>query len=180
MFCSKCGNSINEGASFCDMCGNPVASAVKSTGNLPFPQMTPGSQNLSGNTQTYQQYMGGQPVISQQPQAAGYNNPVNNSADFQIKGLGLLRVVSIIMMVLTGLMIIVIRGIVPIVFGALIYTTSFTASNYCTKAKNAKTREEGEAARRKGLISCLNSIILFVIFIIVVAIFSDIMYDLMN
>lgn len=79
MFCSKCGSSIKEGASFCDQCGNPVASAAKSTGNTLFPQMTPGSQMMSGNTQTFQQYAGGQPVINQPPQAAENNNAVKNN-----------------------------------------------------------------------------------------------------
>lgn len=173
MFCSKCGSNINEGAFFCDKCGNPVASVAKSTGNTPFPKMIPGSQNLSGNTQTYQQYMGGQPVINQQPQAAGYDNSVNNSAGFQIKGLEVLRVVSILMMVLGSLMFLVIRGIVPIMLNTLIYLTSSTALYYCAKAKNAKTKEEGEAARRKGLINCFLAIIIWVSLVIVAGLFSE-------
>ena len=52
MFCKKCGNQLNPGASFCNKCGAPVENSAQPQVNNYQPNM---QQNPYQNTQGYQQ-----------------------------------------------------------------------------------------------------------------------------
>ena len=47
-FCSKCGASLNDGASFCPSCGTQAASAAAPSASLAAPQSTGLTSNLAG------------------------------------------------------------------------------------------------------------------------------------
>ena len=74
MFCTKCGNQVNEGAAFCTKCGNPIGGAQQPRMQAPVqqpvqkpvqPQMAPVQQPIQQPVQ--------KPV---QPQAAPIQQPV--------------------------------------------------------------------------------------------------------
>lgn len=71
MFCTNCGNQINDGTRFCPFCGASASEAQ----TPPQPQMTPQQQTQMGAPSSFAQQ---QPAFDQQPtmqQGAGYALP---------------------------------------------------------------------------------------------------------
>ena len=124
MFCKKCGNQLNPGASFCNKCGTPVENSTQPQVNNYQPNM---QQNPYQNTQGYQQpnmYQNQQQNMNQNFQANVQQNNYNpnynyanantntntatnkgqivTEADFQ-KRLNSLKTYCIIVCVLNGL-----------------------------------------------------------------------------
>jgi len=82
MFCKKCGNQLNPGASFCNKCGTPVENSTQPQVNNYQPNM---QQNLYQNTQGYQQpnmYQNQQQNMNQNFQANVQQNNYNPNYNY--------------------------------------------------------------------------------------------------